>query len=371
MEAFLNDTQNLQIRGSNLKSRTLIPTFAYLITGSRGHVPRMKRLVLAIYHPLNVYLLHLDKDAPIVEHRNLLHFAHRYLRKKYRATNVHVVDRSNFVTYRGPTMLSTYLHGIAILLKKKKKWDWFINLSASDYPLVTQDDFLYMFSFLPRDLNFLDHSSSLGWKLDERAEPVIVDQAIYSSQEMELLSSPTRRSIPTSFKLFQGEAWIILSRGFSEYLTYGWDNLPRLLLMYFANFISSPEHYFQTAICNSPEFINTIINCDFRYIDWGPVANQHPLTLTTKHFPEFRNSGNVFARKFAHNSSVLDEIDRLLLNRPLGQFTPGGWCVGEKGNLCSIKGDPTVLKPKEESVNILREKFLQVLDPTKFGERCN
>jgi hypothetical protein len=36
-------------------------------------------------------------------------------------------------------MIATTLHGAAIMLKRSKEWDWFINLSASDYPLVTQD----------------------------------------------------------------------------------------------------------------------------------------------------------------------------------------------------------------------------------------
>ncbi len=56
-----------------------------------------------------------------------------------------MVGKANLVTYRGPTMIATTLHGAAILLKRSKEWDWFINLSASDYPLVTQDG---MFAFL-------------------------------------------------------------------------------------------------------------------------------------------------------------------------------------------------------------------------------
>jgi hypothetical protein len=49
------------------------------------------------------------------------------------------VPGSNSQSDRGPTMIATTLHGAAILLKRSKEWDWFINLSASDYPLVTQD----------------------------------------------------------------------------------------------------------------------------------------------------------------------------------------------------------------------------------------
>lgn len=53
--------------------------------------------------------------------------------------NVRVVKKANLVTYRGPTMVANTLHAAAILLKEGGDWDWFINLSASDYPLVTQD----------------------------------------------------------------------------------------------------------------------------------------------------------------------------------------------------------------------------------------
>jgi protein xylosyltransferase len=53
--------------------------------------------------------------------------------------NVHVIAKSNLVTYKGPTMVASTLHAAAILLKESKDWDWFINLSGSDYPLVTQD----------------------------------------------------------------------------------------------------------------------------------------------------------------------------------------------------------------------------------------
>jgi hypothetical protein len=53
--------------------------------------------------------------------------------------NVRVMAQSNLVTYKGPTMIACTLQAIAIMLRESLEWDWFINLSASDYPLVTQD----------------------------------------------------------------------------------------------------------------------------------------------------------------------------------------------------------------------------------------
>lgn len=53
--------------------------------------------------------------------------------------NVMVIGKADLITHRGPTALASMLHAAAILLKKAKRWDWLINLSASDYPLMPQD----------------------------------------------------------------------------------------------------------------------------------------------------------------------------------------------------------------------------------------
>lgn len=165
-------------------------TFAYLISASKGDVDRLQRSLTALYHPANYYLLHLDLKASPSERARLSEFISKH--PTFTQTgNVWIIGKSNVVTYRGPTMLSTTLHAMAILLRSCQ-WDWFINLSASDYPLITQDgkflkttrlalgnlnnccndssqtpftDLIAAFSKLPRDLNFIQHSSHLGWKM--------------------------------------------------------------------------------------------------------------------------------------------------------------------------------------------------------------
>ena len=42
-------------------------------------------------------------------------------------------------------------------------------------------------------------------------------------------------------RVLAGSAWVTLSRPFVEYVIMGWENLPRLALMYFTNTVSSPE----------------------------------------------------------------------------------------------------------------------------------
>ncbi|CAI9754864.1 unnamed protein product [Fraxinus pennsylvanica] len=341
------------------------PRFAYLISGTKGDSQRMMRTLQAVYHPRNQYILHMDLEAPPRERLNLA------MSVKNDPTfgeveNVRVMSQSNLVTYKGPTMIACTLQAIAILLKENSNWDWFINLSASDYPLMTQDDMLYVFSNLSRNLNFIEHTQIYGWKLNQRAKPIIVDPGLYLSKKSEIAWTSQRRSIPTSFKLFTGSAWVILTRSFVEYCIWGWDNLPRTILLYYTNFISSPEGYFHTVICNTEEFRNTAIGHDLHYIAWDSPPKQHPRSLTIKDFNKMVNSSASFARKFHKDDPLLDKIDKELLGRT-NRFAPGAWCVGssEDGtDPCFLRGKDSVFKPgpgaerlQKLIANLLSEDF--------------
>ncbi|XP_027188864.1 beta-glucuronosyltransferase GlcAT14A-like isoform X2 [Cicer arietinum] len=313
-------------------NKTYPITFAYLISTSKGDVVKLKRLLKVLYHPGNYYLIHMDYGAPDSEHKDLA----KYVANDpvfSQVGNVWIVGKPNLVTYRGPTMLATTLHAMAMLLRTCH-WDWFINLSASDYPLVTQDDLIHAFSEVPRDINFIQHSSRLGWKLNKRGKPMIIDPGLYSLNKSEIWWVIKQRSLPTSFKLYT--AWTIVSRSFAEYCIMGWENLPRTLLLYYTNFVSSPEGYFQTVICNSEVYKNTTANHDLHYITWDNPPKQHPRSLGLKDYRKMVLSSRPFARKFKRNDPVLDKIDRELLKRHKKGFSFGGWCYeGGKNKACS------------------------------------
>ncbi|PSR87641.1 Beta-glucuronosyltransferase [Actinidia chinensis var. chinensis] len=323
------------------------PRFAYLISGSAGDGNMLKRTLQALYHPNNRYVVHLDAESPPHERIDLQNFVKNH-NIFSRFNNVVMIRKANLVTYRGPTMVANTLHAAAILLKDGGDWDWFINLSASDYPLVTQDDLLHTFWYLPRDLNFIDHTSDIGWKEFQRAKPVIVDPGLYMSKKTDVFWITQRRSVPTAFKLFTGSAWMALSRPFIDFCIWGWDNLPRTVLMYYANFISSPEGYFHTVICNAHEFHNTTVNSDLHFISWDNPPKQHPHFLTLDDMSRMVTSNAPFARKFHRNDPVLNKIDSDLLFRGRDMVVPGGWCVGTGENgtdPCSVVGSSSVLRP--------------------------
>lgn len=126
---------------------------------------------------------------------------------------------------------------------------------------------------------------------------------------------------------------MMLSRQFVEYMLWGWDNLPRVVLMYYANFLSSPEGYFHTVICNAEEFRNTTVNHDLHFISWDNPPKQHPHYLTVDNYQGMLDSNAPFARKFGRNEPLLDKIDSEILGRNDHGYVPGKWFTQANPNI--------------------------------------
>ncbi|CAM0904994.1 unnamed protein product [Alopecurus aequalis] len=305
------------------------PSFAYWISGTGGEVRRVLRLLGAVYHPRNRYLLHLDAGASR-EERTELAAAVRAEAAWREFANVDVVGKSYAVDRTGSSVLAAALHGAAVLLRIGADWDWFVTLSSWDYPLVTQDDLLYAFSSVPRDLNFIDHSSDLGWKEHERFEKLIVDSSLYMDKNTEPFPATETRQMPEAFKIFTAY---------------------------------SMESYFQTVICSSPDFRNTTVNGDLRYFVWDDPPGLEPLILDESHFDNMANSSAAFARRFVADAPVLKKVDGELLNHSVW-----GLNLGEKqgcGDVdsCSKWGDVNVVRPGRAGQKLRR--FISELSQTR------
>ncbi|WOL08434.1 beta-glucuronosyltransferase GlcAT14B [Canna indica] len=345
------------------------PRLAYMISGTRGDVRRVKRLLQAVYHPWNFYLIHLDFASSPEERADLASYTASDA-TFLEFDNVRIVKEANPVSSKGATVIACTLHAVAILLREFEDWSWFINLSAADYPLMPQDDILHVFSYLRRDFNFIKHTSDIGWREYERARPIVVDPGFHRSSKTEVFWAKEKRSMPSAFKIFAGSSRMILARPFLEFCISGWDNLPRTLLMYYTNFLSSSEGYFHTVICNSKDFQNTTINDDLRFMVCDNPPRLHPMNLTSEHFSLMVESGAPFAHSFAEDS-VLERIDRELLQRSIDQFTPGGWCLGNPlvpKDPCSVYGRPSVIRPSVNSRR-LETLLVKLLDPDNFRPR--
>ncbi|XP_042967676.1 beta-glucuronosyltransferase GlcAT14A-like isoform X2 [Carya illinoinensis] len=321
------------------------PSIAYLISGSAGDCGRIIRLLLAAYHPRNHYLLHLDLSAPQSE-RDALALIVRSLPIFKAAQNVNVIGKADFAYPKGSSTIPFTLHGASILLRLSADWDWFVSLNAADYPLVTQDDLLHILSFLPKDLNFLNHSSYIGWRESRKLRPIIVYPGLYLSKKTGMFYATQKRELPNAFQLFTGSSFSILNRYFIEFCILGTDNLPRTLLMYFANTPSSLSNYFATVLCNSLQFKRAVINHNLLYVTFDKHSNSEPHLLSSSDYEAMIKSGAAFARRFQVDDPVLNRIDQEILGRSAGKVVPSGWCLGESGNhKCSVWGDANVLRP--------------------------
>lgn len=320
------------------------PSIAYFISGSNGDVSRIFRLLLAVYHPKNLYLLHLDRLASQSDRERLAIRVQSFPVFKA-AQNVHVVGNADFAYPKGSSPISSLLRGASILLRLSRNWDWFINLSAKDYPLVTQDDLLHIMSYLPKDLNFVNHTSYIGWRESRRLKPIIVDPGLYLTEKAAMFYATQKRDLPNAYQLFSGSSTSILNRRFVEFCILGSDNLPRLLLMYLANTPSSLLSYFPSILCNSLEFKETVINHNLQYASYYTPLREDPRKLNGSDMDDMIQSGNAFATQFRLNDPVLDQIDREILGRMPGKVVPGGWCLGESNDTCAIWGDAGILRP--------------------------
>lgn len=153
-----------KLRLSATSSSDSVPRIAYLISGSMGDGGTLKRTLKALYHPRNQYAVHLDLEASSQERLELANFV-KNDPLFAEVGNVRMIVKANLVTYRGPTMVTNTLHAAAILLKEGGLWDWFINLSASDYPLITQDGTLFIFLSLDFVSVLISQCFSFCWFL--------------------------------------------------------------------------------------------------------------------------------------------------------------------------------------------------------------
>lgn len=135
------------------------------------------------------------------------------------------------------------------------------------------------------------------------------------------------------------------------------DNLPRTLLMYHTNMPLPHRKYFQTVLCNSPEFNKTVVNHDLHYSTWDARPKNEPRLLTLDDVENMTKSGAAFGTRFTKDDLALDRIDAEILHRLPGEPVTGGWCVGVgHDSPCDVSGNTDVLRPGPEAIKLA--KFL-------------
>lgn len=225
------------------------------------------------------------------------------------------------------------------LLYTKTNAEWFILLSASDYPIrkgaavVAELEAAKCDAFL--DLRPLSREASPSAILVGAANPQLgqfdnpatlaIKRRFYLSRQLWLpilRTKPRRRLGKLTWRLpfegrhpfrkglgcFYGDHWFMANRKAVAAIV---DPNPTNLRLrrHYRNRTQPDESYYQTVLANTPGLV--ICRDNRRFTEWNG-GGAHPMALTSAQLPAMLASSAFFARKFDENSPVLDEIDTLL-----------------------------------------------------------
>ncbi len=229
------------------------------------------------------------------------------------------------------------------LLYRKQSPDWFVHLSAADYPVMAGEQVRRLLADTDCDA-FLDArpinpsakgaaciKGSQNPKLNHFNNPGIrrIKRLFYTSREIwipivrlkpkiRLGRISLRPGWPVGdvyddFPCFFGDFWFVGNAATAQTLLEPSETHLRLR-RHLQTRTQTDETYFQTVLMNAPQ-LNICLD-NKRFAEWNG-GGAHPMVIGIDQVDEMLGSGAFFARKFAHQSPVLDVIDRSLAPRPV------------------------------------------------------
>lgn len=297
---------------------------AYFIQISEATLTLFPRLLRVVWHPKNVYIVHFDRKIP--ERKRAHAESAMFKRSKQYEGNVHVM-RSETVTYRGISMVLNLLSAMQEALDHDADWNYFINISGSDYPLVSvenQRKLLFTEDFLQRNRSFFSFSNEGWWEESKeyRFDLLYTDTSLsFNDSESDVIAAHKEQPIAktAAFTFVAAEAWMILHREFVKFLLS--NSYARRMLLSFSYSLEPEEHYFASVAYNNQLFNDTNVMHALRHVQWvhnGKHSGQHPYYIDQKEpdgktwtfRDEIEDSSCFFARKIRiQDSRLLTYID--------------------------------------------------------------
>uniref|UniRef100_A0A8C5H5X0 Xylosyltransferase 1 n=1 Tax=Gouania willdenowi TaxID=441366 RepID=A0A8C5H5X0_GOUWI len=314
---------NIQLDEDSTESVASKPVRIAFVLVVHGRATRQfQRLFKAIYHTSHYYYVHVDQRSNYL-HRQVQAMASLY-------PNVRVTPWRMATIWGGASLLTMYLRSMADLLAMRDwSWDFFINLSAADYPIRTNNQ-LVAFLSKYRDMNFIKSHGRDNARFIRKQG---LDRLFYECDtHMWRLGD---RKIPEGISVDGGSDWFLLNRMFVEYVINSKDDLVTNMKRFYAYTLLPAESFFHTVLENSVHCESMVDNnlritnwnrklgckCQYKHIvDWCGCspndfkpADFHRLQQTVR--PTF------FARKFeaSVNQEIVNQLDSYLF----GPFPPG------------------------------------------------
>ncbi|XP_056143628.1 xylosyltransferase 2 [Lampris incognitus] len=218
-------------------------------------VRQLKRLIKAIYHHDHYYYIHVDKRSNYM-HREVVQMAQQF-------PNVRATPWRMVTIWGGASLLKAYLRSMQDLLAMPDwKWDFFINLSATDFPTRTNDELVAFLSH-HRDKNFL---KSHGRENARFIKKQGLDRLFHEcDNHMWRLGE---RNIPEGLEVSGGSDWFALTRRFVDYVINSQNELVLGLKQFYTYALLPAESFFHTVLGNS-HMCDTLVDNNLRVTNWN------------------------------------------------------------------------------------------------------
>uniref|UniRef100_A0A674D0K6 Xylosyltransferase 1 n=1 Tax=Salmo trutta TaxID=8032 RepID=A0A674D0K6_SALTR len=317
---------NVQWDEGSEQTAPAVPVRIAFVLVVHGRASRQfQRLFKAIYHTSHYYYIHVDQRS------NYLHRQVGALASQY--SNVRVTSWRMSTIWGGASLLTMYLRSMDDLLKMADwNWDFFINLSAADYPIRTNEQ-LVGFLTKYRDMNFIKSHGRDNTRFIRKQG---LDRLFFECDtHMWRLGD---RKIPEGIAVDGGSDWFLLNRMFVDYIINSEDELVVSMKRFYAYTLLPAESFFHTVLENSAHCESMVDNnlritnwnrklgckCQYKHIvDWCGCS---PNDFKPPDLPRFQQTSRptFFARKFeaSVNQEIVTQLDSFLFG-PYPQETPG------------------------------------------------
>ncbi|XP_077489931.1 xylosyltransferase oxt isoform X2 [Amblyomma americanum] len=303
-------------------ARALEPArIAFLLSVNGRAVRQVLRLLQFLYHERHVFYIHVDARQEHM-YRSLLPLESKY-------ANVRLARNRLATIWGGSSLLEMLLRGMAYLLREHAKWDYFVNLSETDYPVKSREE-LEKFLAANMGSNFVkSHGQDTQRFIGKQA----LERTFHECGGRMWRLGP--RTLPWGLRLDGGSDWVALHREFCTYvaLPEREDTLLRGLKALFRHTLLPAESFFHTALQNSV-FCHTVADQNLRLVNWKrrqgcQCQHRHvvdwcgcsPNVFRPDDWPRIqatRDRPVFFARKFesAVSRRVLDQVDVWISESP-------------------------------------------------------
>ncbi|XP_061415749.1 xylosyltransferase 1-like [Lethenteron reissneri] len=232
------------------------PVRVAFVLAVHGRASRqLLQMFRAIYHASHFYYIHVDKRSNYL-YKQVLGLAQRY-------ENVRVTSWRMSTIWGGASLLTMYLRAMSDLMAMDDwPWDFFINLSGSDYPIRSNNE-LVAFLTKYKDKNFL---KSHGRETEKFIKKQGLNKVFHECDEH--MWRVGERKMPAGIAIDGGSDWFAVTRQFVSYIIHSKSRLVSQLKQFYAFALLPAESFFHTLLVNS-EHCATLVDNNLRMTNWN------------------------------------------------------------------------------------------------------